>query len=328
MRSVSDRRLNGLKDSMQQFNAIFEASSDIIFLKDIDGRYTLVNTACATALGLKVDEIVGKTDFEIFPVDIAQHITQDIDLRVFEKGETVRVEDSRPVGGKMLTFDVIKVPVRDTAGKVIGLCAIARDITERKRAEEELHEHRKHLEELVKKQTKELEKAGRHLRNETGNHTDMIQGLDSSNASFRAMVESANHFIMRIRLNPVFKFEYVSPQVTDITGYTPEDFYADSFINLKRLHPDDLPVFKNVQRVFYTPVTLRWIHKNGSTIWCEEVSTPFYDKSGNIVGIQVIARDVTEQKKTDSALKESRELYQVLLKSINDVIMLFYLKAN
>jgi PAS domain S-box-containing protein len=133
---------------------------------------------------------------------------------------------------------------------------------------------------------------------------------------------------MRIRLNPVFKFEYVSPQVTDITGYTPQDFYADSFINLKRLHPDDLQVFTNIQRVFYTPVTLRWIHKDGSTIWCEEVSTPFYDKSGNVIGIQVIAHDITEQKKSDSALKESRELYQVLLKSINDVIMLFYLKAN
>jgi PAS domain S-box-containing protein len=176
--------------------------------------------------------------------------------------------------------------------------------------------------------TKELEKAGRHLGDEIDKHIDMMQGIDTNNASFRAMVESVNHFIMRIRLNPVFKFEYVSPQVTDITGYTPEDFYADSFINLKRLHPDDLPVFKNVQRVFYTPVTLRWIHKDGSTIWCEEVSTPFYDKSGNVIGIQVIAHDVTEQKKADSELKESRELYQVLLKSINDVIMLFYLKAN
>jgi PAS domain S-box-containing protein len=313
---------------MQQLDAIFKASSDIIFLKDVEGRYVQVNSACAAAFGLNIDEIIGKTDFDIFPVDIAQRITQDIDLRVFEKGETVHVEDIRPVGGKMLTFDVIKVPVRDAAGKVIGLCGIARDITERKRAEEELNEQRKYLEELAKKRTKELEKAGRHFGNETVHHMGMMQGIDTNNESLRAIVENANHFIMRIRLNPVFKFEYVSPQVTDITGYTPQDFYADSFINLKRLHPDDLPVFKNVQRVFYTPVTLRWIHKDGSTIWCEEVSTPFYDKSGNVIGIQIIAHDITEQKKSDSALRESRELYQVLLKSINDVIMLFYLKVN
>jgi PAS domain S-box-containing protein len=328
IKSVSSRRPNGLKASMQQLDAIFKASSDIIFLKDVEGRYAQVNSACAAAFGLDEDNIIGKTDFDIFPVDIAQRITQDIDLRVFEKGETVHVEDTRPVGGKMLTFDVIKVPVRDTAGKVIGLCGIARDITERKRAEEELNEQRKCLEELSKKRTKELEKAGRHLGNETVRYMEMMQGIDTNNESFRAIVENANHFIMRIRLNPVFKFEYVSPQVTDITGYTPEDFYADSFINLKRLHPDDLQVFKNVQRVFYTPVTLRWIHKDGSTIWCEEVSTPFYDKSGNVIGIQVIAHDVTEQKKSDSALRESRELYQVLLDSISDAMMLFYLKAN
>jgi PAS domain S-box-containing protein len=328
IKSVSSRRPNGLKASMQQLDAIFKASSDIIFLKDVEGRYAQVNSAGAAAFGLDEDNIIGKTDFDIFPVDIAQRITQDIDLRVFEKGETVHVEDTRPVGGKMLTFDVIKVPVRDTAGKVIGLCGIARDITERKRAEEELNEQRKCLEELSKKRTKELEKAGRHLGNETVRYMEMMQGIDTNNESFRAIVENANHFIMRIRLNPVFKFEYVSPQVTDITGYTPEDFYADSFINLKRLHPDDLQVFKNVQRVFYTPVTLRWIHKDGSTIWCEEVSTPFYDKSGNVIGIQVIAHDVTEQKKSDSALRESRELYQVLLDSISDAMMLFYLKAN
>ena len=326
--SGSKHKPNGIPGSMKQFDTIFEAASDIIFLKDVEGRYTRVNAACATAFGLSVNEIIGKTDFDIFPVDIARHIAQDIDLRVFEKGETVHVKDTRPVSGKMLTFDVIKMPVRDSTGKVIGLCGIAHDITEYKHADGELHEHRKHIEEFVEKQTKGLKKAGRLLRNETDSLVDMLKSINENDESFRAMVENANHFIMRIRFNPVFKFEYVSPSITDIIGYTPEEFYADSFMNLSRLHPDDIQLFKDRQKMHYMPITIRWIHKDGRTIYCEEVSTPLYDKSGNIIGVQIIAHDATEKMKADSALKESRELYQVLLKSINDVVLLFYLKAN
>jgi PAS domain S-box-containing protein len=325
--SVSNHKPNGLLNSMKQFDAIFKAASDIIFLKDIEGRYTQVNAAYASVLGLSIDEIIGKTDFDLFPADVARHVTQDIDSRVIENGETIRVEDTKPVGGKMLTFNMIEVPVRDVTGKVVGLCGIARDITEQKRAERELRESPKHLEELVGKQTRELEKASRQIRDETGGLVDMLKDMNENDESFRAMVENANHFIMRIRFNPVFKFEYVSPSITNVIGYTPEEFYADSFMNLKRLHPDDIQLFKDRQKIHYMPITIRWIHKDGGTIYCEEVSTPLHDKSGNVIGVQIIGHDATEKKNADNALKETQELYQVLLKSINDIIMLFYLKA-
>lgn len=132
-----------LQESEERFRAIFETAQDSIFIKNLNLEYMLINPAMERLFGTNAEELVGRTDGELFGEEAAKHI-EEVDRRVLG-GEVVMEEDTKPVDDVPRTFHVVKVPMRDDAGNIVGLCGIARDITERRVAEEE----RARLEEQV-----------------------------------------------------------------------------------------------------------------------------------------------------------------------------------
>jgi PAS domain S-box-containing protein len=138
------------------------------------------------------------------------------------------------------------------------------------------------------------------------------QTLQESEQRFRLMAEHAQDLIYRIRLVPELKFEYVSPSSTSITGYTPAEHYADPELGFKLVHPDDRQLLQSLiqpaNRPFNT-IELRWIKKDGTVIWTEQKNTLILDESGKIVAVDGLARDITERKKAEAALKEANQLF-------------------
>jgi PAS domain S-box-containing protein len=123
---------------------------------------------------------------------------------------------------------------------------------------------------------------------------------------YRLLAENARDMIYRIQLKPNRYFEYVSPSATNLTGYSPEEHYADSMLGFKIVHPDDRHVLVELsagKAVFEKPLLLRWIRKDGSVLWCEQRNVPIFDESGELIAIEGIARDVTEQKIVEERLK-------------------------
>ncbi|MFZ5865804.1 MAG: PAS domain S-box protein [Thermodesulfobacteriota bacterium] len=131
-RDITERREaeEALRTSEERFRTIFEVARDCIFLKDLDLRYTHVNPAAETLLGLPAPEIIGKRAEDFFGPEAASHILEG-DLRVLA-GETVEDEHTRPVRGMNLTFHDIRTPLRDSSGAVVGVCKFSRNITGRK----------------------------------------------------------------------------------------------------------------------------------------------------------------------------------------------------
>lgn len=125
-----------LRESEERFRAIFESAQDCIFIKNLDLEYVFVNPCMEKVFGLPSEEILGKRNEALFP-DGSGAESVEVDRRVLS-GEVVEGEYSRSIGGDSLTFHTIKVPMRDSMGAITGLCGIARDITERKRFEEQL----------------------------------------------------------------------------------------------------------------------------------------------------------------------------------------------
>jgi two-component system, cell cycle sensor histidine kinase and response regulator CckA len=117
--------------------AIIEQATDAIFIKDLQGRYQMVNSTCAFYMQRSITEIIGKTDAELLPAKIASRFVAD-DKRMWESGKSLTVEDVIPVGTETRILLTTKTPYYDQQGKVIGLCGIGRDVTEQKRAEEAL----------------------------------------------------------------------------------------------------------------------------------------------------------------------------------------------
>ena len=119
---------------------------------------------------------------------------------------------------------------------------------------------------------------------------------------FRSLVENAKDVVYRYRLLPSRRFEYVSPAVTKLTGYTPEEYYADPYLDLKIIHPDDRQGYEEAaagKRRFHSPVVRRYRHKDGKWMWTERVHVPVYDEENNVVAIEGISRDITERKQAE-----------------------------
>lgn len=136
----------------------------------------------------------------------------------------------------------------------------------------------------------------------------------NSNEIFEFLAENANDLIYIYRFMPEPKFEYVSPSSTKITGYTPEEHYADPQLGLKIIHPDDLSLLQQIleKNTYTEPIALRWKKKDGTIIWTEQINTPIYDDQGNLIALQGIARDITNRKTAEQQLIQSESVYKYL----------------
>ena len=123
--------------SEKLIRSIVDASQDIILFKDTDLVFRLVNPALCRLVGKTVDEIIGKTDFDIFPPDQAKKY-RAVDQRVIETRQPVMLEEEVNGLDGVRWLNTVKSAVLDNNGKSQGVVITARDMTERKRMEEEL----------------------------------------------------------------------------------------------------------------------------------------------------------------------------------------------
>jgi sigma-B regulation protein RsbU (phosphoserine phosphatase) len=128
-----------LKRSESLYHSLVETMPQGVFRRDLEGRFTFANQTYCKYLGLLPEQIVGRTDFDHFPKELAEKYWRD-DLEIMEKGETREIlETTQPKGATEKEFHhVIKTPLRDAAGKVIGLQGMVWDITEKIRIEEKI----------------------------------------------------------------------------------------------------------------------------------------------------------------------------------------------
>ena len=126
-----------LRERERLIGAILDNSPALIFLKDKEGRYLLVNKEFERAFNVRQEEIRGKKDEQVFAAEQAAAF-QANDLRVIEKGASMEFEELAQQEGGPHTNIVHKFPLLDTEGKIYAIGGVATDITERKRAEQEL----------------------------------------------------------------------------------------------------------------------------------------------------------------------------------------------
>jgi sigma-B regulation protein RsbU (phosphoserine phosphatase) len=128
-----------LQRSESLYHSLVETMPQAVFRRDLQGRFTFANQTYCKYHGIKPEDIIGKTDFDLYPQKAAEKYWHD-DLNIMEKGKTVEIlEESRPVGAEEKNYlQVIKTPLRDKTGRVIGLQGMFWDVTEKKLAEDQI----------------------------------------------------------------------------------------------------------------------------------------------------------------------------------------------
>ncbi len=117
-----------------QAQALLDNIPHMAWMKNRRGVFLAVNEGFARACGYPKTTILGKTDRDIWPLEHAEKYMQD-DQRMMASGEKLFVEERIVEGGDVKWFETLKTPIRDARGVVMGTVGLARDITDRKRAE-------------------------------------------------------------------------------------------------------------------------------------------------------------------------------------------------
>ncbi|MGH3188534.1 MAG: sensor histidine kinase [Streptosporangiaceae bacterium] len=146
----------------EQLQALVDHTSAVIYMRDLDGRYMVVNREYERLFHLRREEIVGLTDHDLFPAEIADDFRAN-DLLAASAGSPLHVEEVAPGADGPHTYITVKFPLLDAAGKPYAVCGISTDITARKRAEEQVRQLNAELEQRVRDRTAELEASAREL---------------------------------------------------------------------------------------------------------------------------------------------------------------------
>ncbi len=164
IRDISDRKRaeEAVRESEQRFRAIFDTAEDTIFIKDRNLHYVQANRAMERLFGLPSSEIIGMTDKELFGSEAAAIINR-ADLCVLQ-GQTHREEHTIPVNGRPKTFHTVKVPMKSHSGEIVGICGIARDISEIKRVEDVLKAAKKAADEGTRAKSEFLANMSHEIR--------------------------------------------------------------------------------------------------------------------------------------------------------------------
>ena len=134
-----------IPNSSEILQAVIDATPDAIFVKDLDGRYVLVNEAMARFLRKRPDEIVGKNDFELYPAATARRFIDD-DRQVLASGQPRAFEGVATVDdGSSQAYLVTKGVYRDPQGRIVGSFGISHDVTELRQAQQTLEQTREAL---------------------------------------------------------------------------------------------------------------------------------------------------------------------------------------
>lgn len=279
---------NGQMSLERILNSLDEVVYHIDLTKPEKERIRFVGSNIEKVFGITREEFTsGQNMFmnNCHPDDVVSIREKAESLRKSKQAGTFLYRYFKKNSDSFIWIEERVVPTFDKEGNQIEVIGVARDITE------QVH-----------------------------NRTQLLQ----SEERFRLLAQNANDIIYKLTFYPVAKYEFISPSVEKITGYTQEEYYSDAMLGFNACHPDDkekmiaasVLMMQNSPKVFAPdapPLVFRSFKKDGTEVWTETSNRPVFDSEGKVIGIEGISRDVTQRKLAENALLDSRESYRSLV---------------
>ena len=270
---------NLLRHTEARYQSLVESLPLHFFCKDLTGRIVFGNQRCCDLLGITMDEFIGKTDYDLFPKELADKFTAD-DAKVFSTGETYEdVEENRGLDGETIYVHVLKAPVWDADGNVVGVQGVFWDVSDKKRAEEAAH---------------------------------------ISETRFRQLAENIREVFWITSLNGE-EMVYVSPAYSDIWALSTDELYQNPRQWMESIHEEDRPrvesAFQGRAATGVYDEQYRIIRPDGEIRWIRDRGFPVHDEGGNVYRIAGVAEDITRRRKIQEELRHSNDRFRRLVES-------------
>ncbi|MFZ5518321.1 MAG: PAS domain S-box protein [Candidatus Zhuqueibacterota bacterium] len=273
-----DRKLGeeALRESEERFRALFETARDIIFIKNQQLQYVSINPATASFFKMDPVSSVGSTDREIFGDEVAR-FSETIERRVLD-GDIVEIEQAGPINGSEKIFHVIRAPMRNSHGDIIGLFGIARDITELKLSRTILAEEKERLAVTLR---------------------SIADGVITTDVHGRVLL-----------------INKVAEGLTGWSQKEAEGKKISAvfhFVDRRNKPPRKLPVDRVLQtgRVFSIENNTTLVARDGSEKMIAQSWAPIKDEQNKVVGAVLVFRDITERRKIELELQKANKLESV-----------------
>jgi PAS domain S-box-containing protein len=275
--------------SLEFYRTLVESLPHNIMQKDVDGRFTFVNARFCRTVGLALADILGKTDFDLYPAELAAKYQAD-DQRVMASGETFAIFETHQSATGKTYIQVVKTPVVDADGRVVGVQCVFWDGTERNIMEEQLHLERELLRAML------------------DTSPDSIYFKDEQSRFLKASRSLAE----RVGL----------ADPAELIGKTDADFFGpeharQALLDERHIIQGGAPVIAQTEREQ---------RLDGQERWVTTTKMPLRDKAGTIIGTFGLSRDITELKRAEAAieartaeLRGSLARYKMLVESTHAV---------
>ncbi len=212
------RAYHQASESEQRLRSVVDCTDAVIYMKDIDGTYRLVNKRFEMLSGMTQNQVRGKTDSELFSPEYADLFYCN-DLQVLSGGVSVEFEETVEQADGEHTYHSVKVPLKDSNGKIYGLCCVSTDITARNKMDQELRRQREQLEARVEQRTEQLRRINSELEafGYAVSH-DLRAPLRAVDGFASVLVESYRHKLDEKGLEFLERIQASSQRMSDMIG--------------------------------------------------------------------------------------------------------------
>ncbi len=312
-RDVTERQraAEALADSEEKYRTLVETSRDIIFTVDLEGKFLFANQAFENILGYSRDEIKQISGFElVHPEDLEATQKRFAGLRQGKRQDNMEYR-YRTKDGSYINILTNAAPIFDAQGNLVAALGIARDVTKRKRLEEELREAYDTLEKRVADRTAELGRANEELRVEIDERKRVERALRIRDWALESSI------IGFAVADPEGKLAYANNSFLKLWGHdAPGEVLGRPATTFWETEDGATQVVQSLRNGKNWTGELRAKRKDGSWFDAQVAASMVRDETGKSVGMMASFADVTESKKVQEELIATKaRLQQILMSS-------------
>jgi len=308
--------LAAARRELVMFEAIAAAATDLIYVKDLAGRYLFVNDAVARLYGVSVDDFVGNDDRRMFDPAAAAQL-RETDRAIMRGGVPRDLEEATTVDGLARTFLSTKTPFRDASGAVIGLIGVSRDITDTRSTAEEIARLRA---------LQRAASAAASLALGPGGPSDGTDRGDADVATFRtfqAIADAAPDSVyvkdregrfMFLNRAAVRVLQAADRPLSGVLGSTDADFLEPATAG--RVMDTD----REVMATGIAQEVDEAVEVDGQHRIVRSLKAPYRDGAGHVIGLVGISRDVTATRQMEARLLRAEARWQFALDTVGEGI--------